>query len=162
MILNARYYKKKYIYINQHFSGSDEPITLFFLFINVKMPTIVGILTFMSRIKFMLSCSSAQHEKKFITLGFVLSQSMHSILSIVPQSIIGPSRYHQANFAYYKGAKVTEKIKRWPADLAVPGLIPTRGDNLFNPKRGSIAHCSYTKCLRPKRGITQPKFTIYS
>ena len=28
---------------------------LFFLLINVKMPTIVGILTFMSRKKFMLS-----------------------------------------------------------------------------------------------------------
>ena len=37
------------------FSGSDEPITLFFLLINVKMPTIVGILTFMSRKNFMLS-----------------------------------------------------------------------------------------------------------
>ena len=31
------------------------------------MPTIVGILTFMSRINFMLS--SVEHEKSFITLG---------------------------------------------------------------------------------------------
>ena len=39
----------------QHFLGSDNPRMLFFLFINVKMPTIVGILTFMSRTNFMLS-----------------------------------------------------------------------------------------------------------
>ena len=35
--------------------------------INVKMPTIVGILTFMSRINFVLSC--VEHEKSFITSG---------------------------------------------------------------------------------------------
>ena len=32
-------------------SGSDKPRMLFFPLINVKMPTIVGILTFMSRKK---------------------------------------------------------------------------------------------------------------
>ena len=37
------------------FLGSDKPRMLFFLFINVKMPTTVGILTFMSRKNFMLS-----------------------------------------------------------------------------------------------------------
>ena len=36
-------------------SISDEPIMLFFLCIYVKMSTIVGILTFMSRKNFMLS-----------------------------------------------------------------------------------------------------------
>ena len=40
---------------------------LFFMFINVKMPTIVGILTFMSRKNFMLN--SVEHEKSFITSG---------------------------------------------------------------------------------------------
>ena len=35
--------------------------------INVKMPTIVGILTFMSRIKFMLSW--VEHEKVLFPLG---------------------------------------------------------------------------------------------
>ena len=40
----------KLIKKNQHFSGSDKSTMLFFLLINVKMPTIgVGILTFMSR-----------------------------------------------------------------------------------------------------------------
>ena len=34
---------------------------VFIMLINVKMPTIVGILTFMSRIKFMLS--RVEHEK---------------------------------------------------------------------------------------------------
>ena len=49
------------------FLGSDKPIMLFSLFINVKMPTIVGILTFMSRKNFMLD--SVEHEKSFITSG---------------------------------------------------------------------------------------------
>ena len=40
---------------NQLFSGSDKLIMHFFQLINVKMPTIVGILTFMSRKNFMLS-----------------------------------------------------------------------------------------------------------
>ena len=33
---------------NTAFLGSDKPTMLFFLLINVKMPTVVGILTFMS------------------------------------------------------------------------------------------------------------------
>ena len=37
------------------FSVSDKPIPLFSLFINVKMPTIVGIFTFMGRKNFMFS-----------------------------------------------------------------------------------------------------------
>ena len=36
-------------------SDSDKPRMLFFLLINVKMPTIVGILKFMSRKNFMLN-----------------------------------------------------------------------------------------------------------
>ena len=43
------------------------PRMLFFSLINVKMPTIVGILTFMSRKKFMLS--RVEHEKRFYNLG---------------------------------------------------------------------------------------------
>ena len=37
------------------------------MLINVKMPTIVGILTFMSRINFVLSL--VEHGKSFITSG---------------------------------------------------------------------------------------------
>ena len=40
---------------------------LFSRLINVKMPTIVGILTFMSRMILMLSC--VKHEKSFTTSG---------------------------------------------------------------------------------------------
>ena len=49
-ILNAYKNKnnKKFIF----FSGSDKPVTLFFQLINVKMPTIVGILTFCEQEKF--------------------------------------------------------------------------------------------------------------
>ena len=36
------------------FAGSDKHIILFFMLINVKMPTLVGILTIMSRKNFML------------------------------------------------------------------------------------------------------------
>ena len=45
------------------------------MLINVKMPTIVGILTFMSRINFVLSL--VEHEKSFVTsgLGFAVSLS---------------------------------------------------------------------------------------
>ena len=51
-ILNAHKYKniKKFGF----FLGSDKPRMLFFPLINVKMPTIVGILTVMSRKNFML------------------------------------------------------------------------------------------------------------
>ena len=52
---------------NSAFLGSDKPKMLFFPLINVKMPTIVGILTFMSRKIFILS--SVEHEKSFITSG---------------------------------------------------------------------------------------------
>ena len=50
-ILNAHKYKniKKFGVI----LGSDQPRMLFLPLISVKMPTIVGILTFMSRKKFM-------------------------------------------------------------------------------------------------------------
>ena len=47
------------------FLGSDKPRMLFFPLINVKMPTVVGILTFMSRKNFMLH--STEHEISFIT-----------------------------------------------------------------------------------------------
>ena len=36
-------------------AGSDKPTMLFFLLINVKMPTTVGILTFTSRTNLILS-----------------------------------------------------------------------------------------------------------
>ena len=66
-ILNAHKYKniKKFVF----FLGSDKPRILFFPLINVRMPTIVGISTFMSRKNFM-----SWAWKKFYNLGacFVL------------------------------------------------------------------------------------------
>ena len=64
-ILNAH----KYENINK-FSIFQAQISLesyFFLLINVKMSTNVGILTFMSRTNFMLR--GVEHEKKFYNLG---------------------------------------------------------------------------------------------
>ena len=51
-ILNAHKYKisRNSVVV---FLGSDKPRMLFFLLIDVKMPTSVGILTFMSRKNFM-------------------------------------------------------------------------------------------------------------
>ena len=46
---NAHKYKNTCIKKFSFFSGLDKPVTLFFLLIHVEMPTIVGILTFMSR-----------------------------------------------------------------------------------------------------------------
>ena len=63
----------------QFFLGSDKPIMLFFLLINVKMPTIVGILTFMSRKNFMLS--RVEHEK-FYNLGALPGAPDQSSLSL--------------------------------------------------------------------------------
>ena len=48
-ILNAHKYKKYKIWL---FLVSDKPEKLFFQLINVKMPTIVGILTFYEQKKF--------------------------------------------------------------------------------------------------------------
>ena len=45
----------------QLFLGLDKPRMLFFPLFNVKMPTIVGILTFISKKKFMLSL--VEHKK---------------------------------------------------------------------------------------------------
>ena len=50
-ILNAQRYRN----IKKFTSGSDKPRILFSLRINVKMPKIVGSLTFTSRKNFMLS-----------------------------------------------------------------------------------------------------------
>ena len=51
---------------------------VFIMLINVKMPTIVGILTFMSMINFMLSY--VEYAKVFITLGPGLGQCCLHIL----------------------------------------------------------------------------------
>ena len=37
-------------------------------------------------------------------------------------------------------APVAQLVQRWPADLAVPGLSPACGGDLFSHKRGVIAH----------------------
>ena len=52
---------------------------VFIMLINVKMPTIVGILTFMSRINFVLSW--VEHGKSFITSGPGLSDVKRLVLA---------------------------------------------------------------------------------
>ena len=58
------------------------------MLINVKMPTIVGILTFMSMINFMLCW--VEHEKSFITSGLVLF--LQKLL--LRQKVHSPIRLH--------------------------------------------------------------------
>ena len=54
----------------------------FFLLINVRMPTIVGILTFMSTKNSILGLSGGvEHEKSFISQGWLLIREI-IILSI--------------------------------------------------------------------------------
>ena len=80
-ILDAYNYKN--IKKNQLFAGSGKSITLFFLLIYVKMPTIVGILTFISRKNSMLSwvvLSWVEHEF-FITSGPGLKDEFDQSLS---------------------------------------------------------------------------------
>ena len=72
-ILNA--YKNKNIKKFSIFEAQISP-ECYFPLINVKMPTIVGILTFMSRKNLMLSC--VEHGKSFIPRGQILSIVPHS------------------------------------------------------------------------------------
>ena len=65
--------KLKYRQIKKLLASSLSDV-VFIMLINVKMPTIFGILTFMSRINFVLSW--VEHGKSFITSGpgFIRSQ----------------------------------------------------------------------------------------
>ena len=48
------------------------------------------------------------------------------------------------------GALVAQWVKRWPTDLVVVSSSPARGEDLFNRKRGSIAHSlSLSSAHRP-------------
>ena len=77
--------------------GAQISLECCFLFINVKIPTIVGILTFMSR----KNTCSAEHEKSFITSGpgepafnfypFLTSGLVHPIIWMSPFLILGGS-----------------------------------------------------------------------
>ena len=82
-ILNARKYK---IPRNSVFLGSDKPRMLFCLLMNVKMPTIVGSLTFISRKHFMLSC--VEHGF-FMTSGpDAKSTLIHYCVSVLEYMVI--------------------------------------------------------------------------
>ena len=61
------------------------------MLVNVKMPTIVGILTFMSRINFILY--RVEHEKSYITSGMVLKKSFEEY----------KDGYHGGHLGYWKG-----------------------------------------------------------
>ena len=50
------------------------------------------------------------------------------------------------------GAPVAKKAKRWPIDLAVPGLNHASGGDLFNRKQISYAH---SLSLSPAHDMTE-------
>ena len=64
-------YKQKYRQIKK-FLGLSLLGVVFIMLINVKMPTIVGILTLLSRINSVLN--TVEYEKKFFILGVVSSK----------------------------------------------------------------------------------------
>ena len=100
------------------FSDSDKPRMLFFLLINVKMPTIVGILTFMSRKNFMFNW--VEHEKSFITSGPAFSLAwwfMHVRLEITQVKARG-SREWLLRRCSRGSSKAIEKLIQWPTEKA--------------------------------------------
>ena len=95
-ILNAHYYKMSR---NSDFlSRSHMPRMLFFMFINVKMPTIIGILTFMSMKSFMLS---KVEREKFYNLG------ARNSFNLIPHPIFKTKRERGPNANLYTLRKYT-------------------------------------------------------
>ena len=72
--------KLKYLQMKKFLALSLSDV-VFIMLINIKIPTIVGILTFISRINFVLSW--VEHGKSFITLGPGLRRYMRSLIMIV-------------------------------------------------------------------------------
>ena len=62
---------------NSAFLGSDKPRILFFPLINVKMPTTVGILTFMSRKNFMLRRVEYEYSAQVKVCFFAILFTIH-------------------------------------------------------------------------------------
>ena len=56
------------MFIVTDYAALSLSYVVFIMLINVKMPTIVGILTLMSRINFVLS--GVEHEQSFVSSGF--------------------------------------------------------------------------------------------
>ena len=65
---------------NSAFPGLDKSRLLFFLLINVKMPTIVGMLTFFGRKKFTLSW--VEHDFLLKSLGQICLDSLQNAIII--------------------------------------------------------------------------------
>ena len=97
-ILNAHKYEniKKFSYF--FFFSSDKPRMLFFLLMDVKMPTVVGILSFMSR---KISCSSELSMKKMYNLR-ARKQSELNEMHLLP-AIMGTinSEQHHYDVLFY-------------------------------------------------------------
>ena len=82
---------KKVLKEVSNFKLSD---VVFIMLINVKLPTIVGILTFMSRINIVLS--PVEHEKSFITSRPVFNNQYFNIKSkIFSMEYKKENDYHQ-------------------------------------------------------------------
>ena len=70
-------------------------------------------------------------RKRKLADSFIHVPCEYSVRKIEPTS----SCVHR-----YVWSQVARWVKRWPADQVVPGSTPTGSGNLFNRKRGSIAH----------------------
>ena len=114
--------------------------TKFFLLTNIKMPTIVGILMFISRKNFMLNW--VEYEKSFITLGPVL---IWKNLSSTPEpnhfltiSVIYPCKFEKNLLTVSRG-NVPIMVK--PMQILVPKLT-SKGSA---PK---AVHMIWKKCIQ--------------
>ena len=97
----------------QHFSGPYKTRMLLFLLINVKMPTIVGILTFISMKNSMLN--SVEHEIFFYNIGARLSPENDCVSE--NDNLYGVKRFmfHQITSSFVHSAFVkNQKVLRNP------------------------------------------------
>ena len=107
------------------------------MLINVKMPTIVGILTFTSRIKFLLSW--VEYEKSFITLGpvhdsyFTILQGLYLCKAPHLRSIAKIKPHKKLSLAFYF-------YYRWNYWIFISNCHSPKITNIFSrPDHGSCA-----------------------
>ena len=84
---------------------------VFILLINVKMPTIVGILAFLSRVNFMLIC--VEHVKSFIISGQDLASYCICDQQRLKQACVSAQSDHSLPCSYTKCCTASGMFVHW-------------------------------------------------